>query len=450
MKTKTTLTLLLMLCITFCGIELLQAQERILALQEPFVILIDPADGSILDPQFIDLTPQNQALPKAIVRVDDELWISDQTDDHIYRYDLSGTFISIITGGLDNIKGMAVVDNKEVWVTNAGSNNGAPGNSIVRFDFDGTDLGSFTTDGSAFDVVDKGNGEVYISYITTATRIERRDYDGNIIGNIVELGVVDFLQQMEIDDENNSIIAGVFSPSVPNGPGLYEFSETDGEILNYYDVGALRGVASLDNGNIVFSTGNNINLLDIDTGTASLLSAGGSSQFFTRATLMPCSTPSTPVGDAVQTFDDGATIADLVVDPTDVSWYATAADAMSNTNSLPYSTLLEDGEDYFAASIDFSCISDPLEVTVNLVLGVNEFDKNSVNLYPNPVTNTLNISSEVSIDSIVLHSVLGQMLLEKEIGTTSATLDVSNLSNGIYLLTVRSGNQIQTLKFIKE
>ena len=76
----------------------------------------------------------------------------------------------------------------EVWVTNAGTNNGAPGESLVRFDFQGNPLGDFATVGASFDVLNTGN-EVYISYIGNETRIERRDLQGNILGDLVPTAV---------------------------------------------------------------------------------------------------------------------------------------------------------------------------------------------------------------------------------------------------------------------
>ncbi len=51
------------------------AQERIAVLDEPFVILLDAQDGSVIDPTFIDLTPLNQGTPKAITSWE-EIWIS--------------------------------------------------------------------------------------------------------------------------------------------------------------------------------------------------------------------------------------------------------------------------------------------------------------------------------------------------------------------------------------
>ena len=235
----------------FCSF-IANAQQRIASLQEPFVVLLDPSDGTVIDPTFIDLSPLAQGTPKAMIQVGDEIWISDQLEDRIDRFDLAGTYLSTIggqvsNGGLDNIKGMALVNNSEVWVTNAGSNNDAPGDAIVRFDLDGNNLGFFATSGSqsSFDVIDVG-GEVYISYISTESKIERRDYSGNVLGNIVEEGVVQFIQQLELNSGNNSVYAAVFSSLGGNPSGLYEFAVSDGAILNYWGAeGSLRGVAEI-------------------------------------------------------------------------------------------------------------------------------------------------------------------------------------------------------------
>ncbi|MDX1461881.1 MAG: T9SS type A sorting domain-containing protein [Marinirhabdus sp.] len=529
MKTKTTLSTFAIFLLVLCNLTTLYAQERILAIQEPFVIMMDPADGSILDPQFIDLTPQTTATPKGIIQVNSELWVSDQLSDEIYRYDIDGNFISAISGGLDNIRGMAYVNNSEIWVTNAGSNNGAPGEAIVRFDTSGNNLGFYSTNGSPFDVIDMGT-EVYISYIGPETRIERRDYDGTVLGDLVGTGVVTFMQQMEFNNTNQSVYTAVFSNSASNDSGLYEFSITDGSILEYYDLGSLRGVAQLDDGNVLYTTGNNLNLLNTGTGTSSLVSAGGSSQYLARVNLAPCTTPATPTGAAVQTFDEGATVADLVADPTSVTWFDTEDDALNNNNPLDPTTLLVDGEDYFAVSIDGACISAALEVTVvvncipaatptgdavqdlpegstvadivvtpttvtwyeteadalantnpldpttpvvngedyfavngvgdcpseifevliNIILGVDENQALAVSVYPNPVTNLLHVSNATTIERIEIHSVLGQLVYETPVNSTNSAVDMSQLSNGMYLVTVHSEGKRATVKVIKE
>ena len=448
-------TLLSILLVTFTLFSYhTTAQERIASLQEPFVVLLDPSDGSVIDPTFIDLTPLSQGTPKALVQVGDEIWISDQIADRIDRFDLSGNFLSTIggqvsNGGLDNIKGMAVVNDSEVWVTNAGSNNDAPGDAIVRFDFGGNNLGFFLTTGneSTFDVIDVG-GEVYISYISVETKIERRDYSGNVLGNIVEEGVVQFLQQIELNDSNNSVYGAVFSSLGGNPSGLYEFSVSDGAILNYWGAeGSLRGVAALEDGNILISNSGGVYILDPNTGIATTIS-NDSGQYFGRISLTPCTPPTPPTGDANQTFVEGATIDDIVVTPTDVTWFATENDALNGTNPLPPGTLLEDDTTYYAVNIENGCLSDPFAVTVTLILSSEDVTTNSIVVYPNPTSDVIYLQSNAVIDRAAVYTVLGQEVLVLKDLQTPISIDVAGLQSGIYLLKVNSGDSSQTVQVV--
>lgn len=425
---------------------LLCAQERIALLQEPYVIILDPADGTVIDAEFIDLTGLSPGTPKAIAQIQDEIWITDQIEDRIDRFDLNGDFLSSINGGMDNIKGLALV-NGEVWVTNAGTNNGAPGDAIIRFDTNGTNLGSFDTGGeSSFDIIDVG-GEVYVSYIGAGTKIERRDYSGAVLGNIVETGVVTFIQQIEVDADNSSILSAVFSTNGGNGPGLYEFAESDGSILNYYDVGSLRGVAKLDDDNILISGPGGVDIFDPVTGTTTAIS-GDSAQYFGRLDLSPCVPPAAPTGNANQSFSSGATLDDIVVTPSVVTWFATEADATTGDNPLPGSTILVDSTTYYAVDIDGGCISDFLAVTVTITLGLIENDTISLSISPNPVHEVLSLESTITINRVEIYNLLGQ-----KVATFSSpaitTVDVSSLSPNIYLLTAGNGNEFSVVKFVK-
>lgn len=425
----------------------LYGQERIALLQAPFVVLMDPVDGTIIDPTFIDLGPLSPGTTKAIAQVQDEIWITDQLEDRIDRFDLNGDFLSTISGGLDNIKGLALV-NGEVWVTNAGSNNGAPGDAIVRLDTDGNNLGFIDTGGdSSFDVIDVG-GEVYISYINAGSRIERRDYDGAVLGNIVETGVVSFIQQMEVNTNNSSVYAAVFSSAGANGPGLYEFAESDGAILNYYDEGALRGVAQLSDGNVLFSGSSGVSILDPITGTSTSIS-GNSSQYFGRLDLTSCTPPPTPTGDANQLFIDGATLEDIVISPTDVTWFATEADATTGDNPLPIDTLLEDGMTYYAVNIVSGCLSEPFAVTVVIELGVEDFEATTFSIAPNPVNDVLYYTSNTTIEKISIYNLLGQQVLEKKNNSAANAIDLQQLIPGLYVLIADFGSEHKSLKFVK-
>src|SRR5690606_37343576 len=134
--------------------------------------------------------------------------------------------------------------------------------------------------------------------------------------------------QIEVE-EPGVILAAVFSIiSGGNQNGIYRFSESDGSILDYWSEGNLRGVASLGNGEILWSSGAGVHRLNPDTGISTLLS-GGSSQYFGRLNLDGCTPPPAPTGAPEQTFSQGATLADIVVDPEDVTWFATEADAIA-------------------------------------------------------------------------------------------------------------------------
>lgn len=426
-----------------------EAQERYAVIQSPNVILLDVITGEIVDPAFFEIL--NPDTPKALLQVGDEIWITHQLGDRIDRYDLEGNFISSISGGLDNIRGLGIVNNSEVWVTNAGSNNGAPGDAIVRFDFDGNNLGFFLTtpqSTSPFDVIDNGDGEVYISY-SSSNNIERRDYDGNFIANIVEPGVVNFIQQIEVE-EPGVILAAVFSIiSGGNQNGIYRFSESDGSILDYWSEGNLRGVASLGNGEILWSSGAGVHRLNPDTGISTLLS-GGSSQYFGRLNLDGCTPPPAPTGAPEQTFSQGATLADIVVDPEDVTWFATEADAIAGTNPLPLNTVLVDGETYYAVNIIDGCLSEPFAVTVTITLGTNDFDDTNFTFYPNPTDGVIQLNYNSLINEVTVSNLLGQILISKKTDSNQVEIDLSSLQNAIYIIRVNSENGSKAVKVIKE
>jgi hypothetical protein len=237
------------------------------------LVTFNPFDGSLIDSNFATI---GAGTPKHPLQVGDEIWVSNQLTDQIDRFDFSGTLISSITGGLDNIKGMAVVGS-EVWVTNAGSNNGAPGNAIVKIDIATGSINGFTpTDGSLFDVVSY-QGQVLGGNIGNEN-LEFYDAAGNFAGNFhVSDGVtgIDFPQQLFVRENGGILAAGFSSPS-----GVYAYDSAGNEIgiVAGLDSGA-RGVYELGNGNIMWTNGAGVWVTDINTGQATLVYDGGSSQY---------------------------------------------------------------------------------------------------------------------------------------------------------------------------
>jgi hypothetical protein len=79
----------------------------------------------------------------------------------------------------------------------------------------------------------------------------------------------------------------------------------------------------------------------------------------------------------------------------------------------------------------------------------------SIYLFPNPVSHILNLSP--ADDENVSYEIIdgnGKVMREKTIGKTSRsrtlTIDIKNLSEGLYFLMVEGTRSRETLKFVKE
>ena len=71
-------------------------------------------------------------------------------------------------------------------------------------------------------------------------------------------------------------------------------------------------------------------------------------------------------------------------------------------------------------------------------------------MFPNPTTSRLNISAQNPIKSAVIYNLLGKQIMNLEINKNNESIDVSNLSSGIYLIKYSINNVFATAKFIKE
>jgi len=232
-------------------------------------MLLSGVDGSVINPVYIDLGLAGASLPIEALVVGNEIWVSDQNADKVMRFSLDGTTnLGDIVGGLDNIRGMELVGN-EVWVTNAGTNNGAPGTAVVRFSTAGAPLG-FHAVNDPFDAVNF-QGDVLIANIL-GEDIDRHDVNGVFLNTFHLSDAVtgiDFPEQLSVRANGNVLAAG-FSPPA----GIYEYDST-GVQLNYWPTSSARGVIELQNGNILYAAGSNISILDPMTGTSTVLVAAG-------------------------------------------------------------------------------------------------------------------------------------------------------------------------------
>ncbi|WP_460218010.1 T9SS type A sorting domain-containing protein [Psychroserpens sp. MEBiC05023] len=82
---------------------------------------------------------------------------------------------------------------------------------------------------------------------------------------------------------------------------------------------------------------------------------------------------------------------------------------------------------YFNTSIS-------LDITDNS-LSISEEDSLTVRLYPNPTSGIVNFESNTQISEVKVHSILGQRVLNKVISSNQATIDMTQLRTGSYLMT---------------
>lgn len=84
------------------------------------------------------------------------------------------------------------------------------------------------------------------------------------------------------------------------------------------------------------------------------------------------------------------------------------------------------------------------------VLGISEDEIEGFRYYPNPATNELNLAAFEPIENVSIYNLLGQKVMDRSIGHNNSKLDISQLSNGTYILKIQVGTQIGTYKILKQ
>ncbi len=163
-----------------------------------------------------------------------------------------------------------------------------------------------------------------------------------------------------------------------------------------------------------------------------------------------------PTGNATQsvtvTTPAEATLEDLVVTGSNITWYASAANASAGISPLPNTTQLVNGTTYYATQTINGCVSiSSLAVTVTVTLGNDNFNTIRVKYYPNPVTDVLNISALTTITNVKVINLIGQVVLFNTLNVAEAQIDLSALPNTTYIIkVVAENNAVSTFKVVKK
>ena len=91
--------------------------------------------------------------------------------------------------------------------------------------------------------------------------------------------------------------------------------------------------------------------------------------------------------------------------------------------------------------------SDTSNVIYYLLTDINDVSNKHINIYPNPATSYITIDNVKSTDIKILSDINGKMI---DFINNKNIIDISDLSNGIYLLKIITEKEILIDKFIKE
>ena len=90
--------------------------------------------------------------------------------------------------------------------------------------------------------------------------------------------------------------------------------------------------------------------------------------------------------------------------------------------------------------------------TLSVTLGISENKLLSFEMYPNPVSDVLNIQLPTGTDKaeVGVYDYTGRLVSTKTISSNNSTLDVQNISKGIYIIRVTTNSKIGVQRFIKK
>ena len=98
--------------------------------------------------------------------------------------------------------------------------------------------------------------------------------------------------------------------------------------------------------------------------------------------------------------------------------------------------------------------NDKANLTFNIsylnLVGIDEIKNNPISFFPNPATSMITIQSDIDLrnSEIKVFNHLGEII--SPISIINSTINIDNLSNGIYMALVKNENKYYNLKFIKK
>lgn len=131
----------------------------------------------------------------------------------------------------------------------------------------------------------------------------------------------------------------------------------------------------------------------------------------------------------------------------EMTWVAPAAGSGEVTF---YGSALSTNGDGMTNGDEYVAISSVkiAEGSPNGIKDISELEE--INLYPNPVLNQLNITSELSeITNVQIYSLSGRLMGQQNVNSRKVILNVADYAKGTYLVRVTEGQNQKYLRFVK-
>jgi para-nitrobenzyl esterase len=98
---------------------------------------------------------------------------------------------------------------------------------------------------------------------------------------------------------------------------------------------------------------------------------------------------------------------------------------------------------YFGSQALYPTTTTCLTATVNAIEGITASE---LNIYPNPAVTSLVVSSETSINEVVVLDITGAIVKSIKVNANKVTINRDNLASGTYILKVIMANEVVTKK----
>jgi hypothetical protein len=83
-------------------------------------------------------------------------------------------------------------------------------------------------------------------------------------------------------------------------------------------------------------------------------------------------------------------------------------------------------------------------------LATSSFVAANIKMYPNPATTNFTIEAPQTVESVSVYNLLGQEVLSLSPNTKVATVDVTNLQVGVYVVKISTNGNVSSTRFIKK